>query len=93
MIVEDEKNIRELLKDILLPYYQVREAADGEEALKEIEQKQPDIIISDTAPIMIGRTARHIQSYQKKPYSRSSRSVFSVYLSCFGRLRAAFLCG
>lgn len=47
LIVEDEKNIRELLKDILLPYYQVREAADGEEALKEIEQKQPDIIISD----------------------------------------------
>ena len=47
LIVEDEKNIRELLKDILLPYYQVREAADGEEALKEVEQKQPDIIISD----------------------------------------------
>ena len=39
LIVEDEKNIRELLKDILLPYYQVREAADGEEALKEVEQK------------------------------------------------------
>lgn len=47
LIVEDEKNIRELLKDILFPYYQVREAADGEEALKEIERKQPDIIISD----------------------------------------------
>ena len=47
LIVEDEKNIRELLKDILLPYYQVCEAADGEEALKEVEQKQPDIIISD----------------------------------------------
>ena len=47
MIVEDEKNIRELLKDIPLPYYQVREAADGEEALKEVGQKQPDIIISD----------------------------------------------
>ena len=47
LIVEDEKNIRELLKDILLPYYQVCEVADGEEALKEVEQKQPDIIISD----------------------------------------------
>ena len=47
LIVEDEKNIRELLKDILLPYYQVREAGNGEEALKEVEQKQPDIIISD----------------------------------------------
>ena len=34
LIVEDEKNIRELLKDILLPYYQVREAGNGEEALK-----------------------------------------------------------
>ena len=37
LIVEDEKNIRELLKDILLPYYQVREAGNGEEALKEVE--------------------------------------------------------
>ena len=47
LIVEDEKNIRELLLDILTPYYHVREAADGREALTAIEQNMPDIIISD----------------------------------------------
>lgn len=57
LIVEDEKNIRELLKDILRPYYQVREAADGEEALKAVGQKHPDIIISDVRmPNMDGIT-------------------------------------
>lgn len=47
LIVEDEKNIRELLKDILIPYYLIREAGDGKEALEEIAQNTPDIIISD----------------------------------------------
>ena len=53
LIVEDEKNIRELLKDILLPYYQVREAGNGEEALKEVEQKQPDIIIPSNGGYLV----------------------------------------
>lgn len=47
LIVEDEKNIRELLKDILSPYYNVSEAGDGEEALSMIEMNMPDIILSD----------------------------------------------
>lgn len=47
LIVEDEKNIRELLKDILIPYYNVSEAIDGQDALSLILQNTPDIIISD----------------------------------------------
>lgn len=47
LIVEDEKNIRELLKDILMPYYKIYEAGDGVEALNVISQNTPDIIISD----------------------------------------------
>lgn len=47
LIVEDEKNIRELLKDILTPYYNIREACNGEEGLAEVEMNMPDIIISD----------------------------------------------
>lgn len=47
LIVEDEKNIRELLKDILDPYYNVNEAVDGEKALSTIAMNTPDIIISD----------------------------------------------
>lgn len=47
LIVEDEKNITELLKDILTPYYTTQEAVDGEDALNQIELNRPDIIISD----------------------------------------------
>jgi signal transduction histidine kinase/DNA-binding response OmpR family regulator/ligand-binding sensor domain-containing protein len=47
LIVEDEKNIRELLKDILIPYYSVNEANDGQEAIRIVAQNTPDMIISD----------------------------------------------
>lgn len=47
LLVEDERNIRQLLNDILNPYYTIEEAENGEEALAKIEQNIPDIIISD----------------------------------------------
>jgi signal transduction histidine kinase/DNA-binding response OmpR family regulator/ligand-binding sensor domain-containing protein len=47
LIVEDDKNIRELLRDILSPQYGIVEAQDGAEALKLVENNQPDVIISD----------------------------------------------
>jgi signal transduction histidine kinase/CheY-like chemotaxis protein/AraC-like DNA-binding protein/ligand-binding sensor domain-containing protein len=46
LIIEDERNIRELLKDVLDDYI-VQEAKDGAEALTYIEQNHPDVIISD----------------------------------------------
>lgn len=46
LIIEDEKNIRNLLKDVLSDYV-IHEAKDGMDALKEIEHNHPDIIISD----------------------------------------------
>lgn len=46
LVVEDEKNIRSLLRDILSDY-NIQEANNGVEALKEIEKNHPDIIISD----------------------------------------------
>lgn len=47
LIIEDEKDIRALLKDILSSTYDVREASDGEEGLVEVEKNMPNIIISD----------------------------------------------
>jgi signal transduction histidine kinase/DNA-binding response OmpR family regulator/ligand-binding sensor domain-containing protein len=47
LIVEDDKNIRELLRDILGQQYGIFEAQDGEMALKSIESNLPDLIISD----------------------------------------------
>lgn len=47
LIVEDEKDIRELLVAILSPYYFIKEAADGIQGLAEVYKEMPDIIITD----------------------------------------------
>ena len=47
LIVEDDKGIRELLRDILSPKYNVKEALDGLQGLAEVDINMPDIIISD----------------------------------------------
>lgn len=67
LIVEDEKNIRVLLKDILAPYYKVYEAEDGRDALNMIRLNMPDIIISDILmPNMDGmELIRRLKAEQK----------------------------
>lgn len=47
LIVENEYQIRELLKDILEDNYTIIEAGNGLEALEQIKKKRPDLIISD----------------------------------------------
>lgn len=47
LIVEDNPDIRELLKDCLKDYYQVIEATDGKDALEKVTRTAPDVIISD----------------------------------------------
>jgi signal transduction histidine kinase/ligand-binding sensor domain-containing protein/DNA-binding response OmpR family regulator len=47
LVVEDDANIRFLLKDILQEEYIVHEAADGLEGLTMIEKIMPDLVICD----------------------------------------------
>lgn len=47
LIVEDDSTVRELLKYRLNKKYDVATAGNGEEALEQIEQKTPHLIISD----------------------------------------------
>jgi DNA-binding NtrC family response regulator len=48
LVVDDEKNAREGLKAFLEGLgYDVLTAASGEEALRQIEKEQPDIVLSD----------------------------------------------
>src|SRR5690606_18685144 len=47
LVVEDEPEIRFLLKDILKENYIVYEAEDGEEAIGLIGKLMPDIVICD----------------------------------------------
>ena len=57
MVVDDNLNDRRLIRRLLQRYrsYRVYEAPNGQEALKILSERQPDLIISDlTMPVMDG---------------------------------------
>jgi CheY-like chemotaxis protein len=47
LVVDDEKVIVELLKEVLSPHYKVVSAYDGEEALAILKGRPIDVIITD----------------------------------------------
>ena len=48
LVVEDDPPIRGLVSRILNHWgYEVRTAADGQEALEEIARKRPDLVLAD----------------------------------------------
>ncbi len=47
LIVDDDQELRKYLSSVLAKDFKVKEAADGNEALKVISDWQPDIVISD----------------------------------------------
>lgn len=47
LVVEDNDDLRSYVHDILKPYYHVRVAADGVEALAMAESWMPDLVVSD----------------------------------------------
>lgn len=48
-MVDDEKQIRDLIAEILSDEYSVIQAADGTEAIEILKHKRPDLIISDVS--------------------------------------------
>ncbi|MEO6720389.1 MAG: ATP-binding protein [Ferruginibacter sp.] len=55
LIVEDNKDLRVFIKEIVQQYYQVSEAANGKEGLEKAITEVPDIIVSDVMmPVMDG---------------------------------------
>ena len=47
LIADDNADMREYLRDLLAPYYDVETVADGEEALTAIARRRPDLVLSD----------------------------------------------
>lgn len=47
LVVDDEKQIRDLVAEVLSPEYTVVEAGDGQEAIEMLKHRRPDLIISD----------------------------------------------
>jgi len=47
LVIEDNKSLREMLKNIFDPFYDVHEAENGEAGLEKANEIMPDIIVSD----------------------------------------------
>jgi len=67
LIVEDNADVREYIKDSLADFFQVEEAVNGEQGLRKAEQLIPDLIISDIMmPKMDGNElARRLKNDEK----------------------------
>lgn len=57
LIIDDEIEIRNLLKDILSPAYEIIEAADGNEGLEQLKHHRPALIICDVIMPRMNGTA------------------------------------
>ena len=47
LVVDDEKDVRAYLEEVLAPRYAVRLAANGQEGLDQAQEHAPDLVISD----------------------------------------------
>lgn len=47
LIVDDNKEMRDYLRQLFSPFYQVMEASDGKQAMEIVRMELPDIILSD----------------------------------------------
>ncbi len=71
LVVEDYEDTREFMKFLLETYgYQVVEAADGIEAIDQVKQQLPDLVLMDISlPMVDGLTAtRTIREFEKTAY-------------------------
>lgn len=64
LVVDDNENIRNYLKELLSGTYSVLEAVDGSEALAVAQKEIPDLVVSDVMmPVMDGITfCEHLKS-------------------------------
>jgi CheY-like chemotaxis protein len=77
LVVEDQPDNRQIIRDMLAPTdYEIAEAENGEEALEAIAKQRPDLILMDIQlPVMDAYEAtRRIKADARCAQSRSSQS-------------------
>lgn len=77
LIVEDETNLREVLRDKLEKEFIVVEAADGKEGLKKAIAEKPDLILLDIMmPVMDGYTMlTKLREHEKMNRNEEARPI------------------
>jgi len=82
LVVEDEQDMREFLKDILLEHgYDVETASNGEDALALMQRRRYHIVISDIKmPVMDGL------SFLERTRKENGVSPFVILITAFGNI-------
>lgn len=79
LIVDDEPDVRLILKTTLMEKYEVVEAHDGLDAMEKIERYEPDFVLMDVMmPLMNGFEA--CEAIRKKPHYRDLPVMFLTAL-------------
>ena len=81
LIIEDEPDMRQILKSMLETYYEVLTAKDGEEGLKLAIKKKPDLVLLDIILPKMGG----FEVLSKMQYDPATREIPVIILSNLGQ--------
>ncbi len=93
LTVDDSKVVRKLVSAMLIQLgFEVKEAADGKEALELCEQIKPDCILLDwNMPIMDGLA--FIKEFRKNPKNTGVKIIFCTSENDFPKIKEAMDAG
>jgi two-component system cell cycle response regulator DivK len=93
LVVEDQPDNREIIRDMLAPTYEITEVESGEEALAAVAKQRPDLILMDIQlPIMDGYEATRRIKADASPRAIPIIAVTSYALSGEGQKARAAGC-
>lgn len=92
LVVDDDQDIRDLVRNILEPEYEVVEARDGLDALEKIERAEPDFVVLDIMmPLMDG--IETCEAIRKSPRYSDLTVLFLSALGSHADIRKGYDAG